>query len=159
MTRLRFTQIPAPADAEDEQRTYAVSNEGEYAGWVETYGTGQGWEAYRPTGSPVGVRFETRREAAAALIGKAQATERGDDPAQERAERRRPHTTLYVTDTEMARLRNLAAALGFYTERGPHAKQRGSVTALAEALAEADARDHRSTLRTLRGLLAGNSGD
>jgi hypothetical protein len=159
MARLRFTQIPAPADAEDDQRVYAVARDGEYAGWVETNRTTRGWEAYRPTGDPVGGRFGTRREAAAALVGNARLTARAGDPAEERAGRRRPHTTLYVTDTEMARLRSLAASLGFFTERGPHAKQRGSVTALAEALAEADARDHRSTLATLRGLLAENSGD
>jgi hypothetical protein len=159
MARLRFTQIPTPADAEDDQRTYAVSKEGEYAGWVETSHAVHGWEAFRPSGDPVGMRFETRREAAAALVGNARAVTRADDSEQERVERRRPHTTLYVTDTEMARLRQLAASLGFFTERGPHAKQRGSVTALAEALAQADARDHRSTLATLRGLLAENTGD
>jgi len=159
MARLRFTQIPAPADAEDNQRTYAVARNGEYAGWVETSRAGKGWEAYRPTGDPVGAQFGTRREAAAALAGNARLTTRAEDPAEDRVGRRRPHTTLYVTDIEMARLRSLAASLGFFTERGPHAKQRGSVTALAEALALADARDHRSTLAALRGLLAESTGD
>ncbi|MFN8517398.1 MAG: hypothetical protein U0841_33500 [Chloroflexia bacterium] len=159
MARLRFTQIPAPADAEDDQRTYAVAKNGEYAGWVETSRSGKGWDAYRPSGDAVGARFGTRREAAAALVGNARLSTSATDLAQEREGRRRPHTTLYVTDTEMARLRSLAASLGFFTERGPHAKQRGSVTALAEALAQADARDHRSTLATLRGLLAETAGD
>jgi hypothetical protein len=159
MPRLRFTQIPAPANAEDDQRTYAVAREGEYIGWVESYGTGRGWEAFRPTGEPVGGRFATRREAAAALAGNNSLTAQPNERVGDQSDRRRPHTTLYVTDTEVARLRNLAACLGFFTERGPHAKQRGSITALAEALAHADARDHRSTLATLRSLLAGRARD
>lgn len=159
MARLRFTAIPTPANAEDDQRIYAVAKDGEYAGWVETRRSEKGWLAYRPTGEPVGARFDTRREAAAALVGNARLNGHGDALPQERDARRRPHTTLYVTDAEMARLRSLAAALGFFTERGPHAKQRGSVTALAEALAHADARDHRATLATLRGLLANHARD
>ncbi len=158
MARLRLTQIPTPADAEDDQRIYAVAKNDEYAGWVETSRAQEGWAAYRPTGDPVGGRFDTRRDAAAALVGNARLSTPSDKLTQAQDERRRPHTTLYVTDAEMARLRSLAA-LGFFTERGPHAKQRGSVTALAEALALADARDHRSTLATLRGLLAGRARD
>jgi hypothetical protein len=159
MARLRFTQIPTPANAEDDQRAYAVANNGEYAGWVETNRAQEGWAAYQPNGDPVGVQFGTRRDAAAALVGNARVPAPSDKLAQAQNERRRPHTTLYVTDAEMVRLRSLAAALGFLTERGPHAKQRGSVTALAEALAHADARDHHSTLTTLRGLLAGRARD
>jgi hypothetical protein len=34
---------------------------------------------------------------------------------------RRPHTTLYLTDVELATLRTLAAALGYYTRRGRYA--------------------------------------
>jgi hypothetical protein len=159
MARPRFTQIPTPADAEDDERIYAVAKNGEYAGWVETSRAQEGWAAYRPTGDPIGARFDTRRAAAAALVGNARLTTPSDKLAQAQNERRRPHTTLYVTEAEMARLRSLAASLGFFTERGPHAKQRGSVTALAEALAHADARDHRSTLATLRGLLVGRARD
>ena len=61
MARLRFTAIPTPANAEDDQRIYAVAKNGEYAGWVETSRAEEGWMAYRPTGDPVGARFDTRR--------------------------------------------------------------------------------------------------
>jgi hypothetical protein len=147
MADLRFTPIPVPADVEDGQDAFAVLASGAYLGRVESSGSGRArrWAAYGPAGARVEGWFASRDEAASVLEG------RPAPPAPEAAPR--PHTAVYVTDAELATLRALAAALGYFTKRGPHAKRRGSVTALNAALARAAGRDLPFTLAVLRGLL------
>lgn len=149
MDGIRLTPIPTPADAPDEQRSYAVLAGETYVGRVESHHPGRRWAAYRANGALVSDQFVRRREAAAAL---AAAAIRTRDAATECPDARRPHTAIYVTDTELAALQRLAAALGYYTRRGPHAKTRGSVTALATALAQAAEDDGPLTLTVLRRL-------
>jgi hypothetical protein len=64
----RLVSIPMPADAEDTDRAFAVVAEGGYLGRVVSCGQPQRWEAYGPTGRPVGYRFGTREAAAEALV-------------------------------------------------------------------------------------------
>ena len=151
----RFTPIPTPADAEEGQEHFAVTTRAGYAGWVASHhaarrgdpGGERRWAAYRPDSGRVGRWFADRAAAAAAL-----ADQRRGDPAA--GDQPRPHTTLYVTDTELATLQALAATLGYYTRRGPHAKERGSITGLATALARAADRNPLGTVTVLRGLFA-----
>ena len=153
MDKLHLTLIPTPADAEADQRNYAVTVDQTYIGWVESRPQQRRWAAYRANGALVSEQFATRREAAATLasaIGTAPNRAELDD-----CDQRRPHTSLYVTDSELAMLQELAASLGYYTRRGPHAKERGSVTALATALARAAADDTTYTLAALRRLFSG----
>ena len=160
MTELRFTAIPTPAQAEDGQEHFAVSTPTGYAGWIESHpaarrGDPAGarrWAAYGPDGARVGRWFVSRGDAATALADLQRA------PSSAPRDAPRPHTALYVTGAELTTLQALAAALGYRTRRGPHAGERGSVTALAAALARAAERNRPFTVAVLRGLLA-SSGD
>ena len=155
MADLHLTPIPAPADAEDGQEYYGVLTSVGYIGRVESRasgreesGTPRRWAAYGPDGARVGRWFPSRAAAATALgdRGRVRSAAPGDAP--------RPHTALYVTDAELATLQSLAATLGLYTQRGPHAKERGSVTALAAAIARAAERNQPFVVAVLRGLLS-----
>jgi len=152
MAEWRVVPIPAPADAADGQEFYAVLVGADYAGRVASHPPGRGggaprWAAEGPDGARVGRWHPARAAAAAALADRHRAAGRapGDAP--------RPHTSLYVTAAELAALQRLAAGLGYYTRRGPHAGGRGSVTALGAALASAAERDYPFALAVLRGLL------
>ena len=148
MADVRLTPIPVAANADDDQRNYAVTVDSHYVGWIEWHPQTKQWLAYRANGSPIGTRFASRHEAAAALVPAAPACTAGEGQAGN--DERRPHTALYVTDAELVTLQRLAASLGYFTRRGPHAKARGSVTALAAALARAAEDDGQLTLASLR---------
>lgn len=72
---------------------------------------------------------------------------------------RTPRTSLNVSAEEMITLRDVAAALGYYTTRGPEAGRRGNVTELMRALAAAAQRNHAFAVATLSGLFQMAGGD
>jgi hypothetical protein len=72
---------------------------------------------------------------------------------------RRPRTSLNVSESEMATLRDIAVALGYFTTRGPDAGRRGNVTELMRALAAAGQRNHAFTVSALSGLFQTAGGD
>jgi hypothetical protein len=148
MADVRLDPIPTAADADDDQRSYAVIVDGLYAGRVESQPNARFWAAYRPNGGLISNQFTSRRDAVDALTPATPSRAVGDEANGH--DGRRPHTALYVTDAELAMLQRLAASLGYYTQRGPHAKARGSVTALAAALARAAEDDGQLTLASLR---------
>jgi hypothetical protein len=155
MTGMHLVPIPAPANADDGQEYYAVLTHAGYAGRVESQAcaeeqsdTPHRWAAYGPDGARIG-RWFTSRASAAATLG-----DRGRIRGPVAEDVSRPHTALYVTDAELATLRSLAAALGLYTRRGPHAGERGSVTALAAVLARAAECNQPLVVAVMRGLIA-----
>ncbi|HET8630121.1 MAG TPA: hypothetical protein VFL91_22085 [Thermomicrobiales bacterium] len=65
----------------------------------------------------------------------------------------KPRTTFDISREDMASLRELAAALGLFTSRGPMAGQIGNITALLTRLARAQRRDPQRAVATLADLL------